>query len=86
MVCAKLQPAVSGLEKEFPGKVVGRNVKATEQEGIDAIKELGFKSHGIVIRDAAGKALWKQPDHQVNMEDVRKALKELLEKPATSPG
>lgn len=81
MVCAKLLPAVSGLETEFPGKVVGRNVKASEQEGVDSIKELGFKSHGIVIRDDSGKALWKQADHLVNMDDVRKALKELLEKP-----
>jgi hypothetical protein len=60
-------------------------VKANEQEGVDAIKELGFKSHGIVIRDDSGKALWKQADHTVNMDDVRKALKELLEKPAAPP-
>lgn len=77
MVCEKLKPAVSGLESEFPGKVIGRNVDATTQEGKDAIKELGFKNHGLVIRDDAGKALWKQPDHTVNMEAVRKALKEL---------
>jgi len=77
MVCEKLKPAVSGLESEFPGKVIGRNVDATTQEGKDTIKELGFKNHGLVIRDEAGKALWKQPDHTVNMEAVRKALKEL---------
>ena len=77
MVCAKLKPAVSGLESEFPGKVTGRNVDATTQEAKDAIKELGFKNHGLVIRDEAGKALWKQPDHEVSMEDVRKALKDL---------
>ncbi len=77
MVCDKLKPAVSGLESEFPGKVIGRNVDAATQEGKDAVKELGFKNHGLVIRDEAGKALWKQPDHLVNMEAVRKALKEL---------
>ena len=48
-------------------------------------RKLGFKSHGIVIRDDADKALWKQPDHLVNLDDVRKALKELLETPGTSP-
>jgi hypothetical protein len=77
MVCAQLKPAVSGLEKEYPGKVTARNVDASSQEGLDAVKELGFKNHGLVIRDAAGKAVWKQPDHTVSMEDVRKALGEL---------
>ena len=77
MICAKVQPAVSGLDKEFPGKVKGRNVDCTSQEGLDAVKELGFKSHGIVIRDSAGKALWSQPDHQVKMDDVRVKLREL---------
>lgn len=77
MVCAKVQPTVSGLDKEFPGKVTGRNVDCTSKEGVAAVAELGFKSHGIVIRDAAGKPVWKQADHTVNMEDVRKELKEL---------
>ena len=78
MVCAKVQPTVSGLDKEFPGKAKGLNVDCTSKEGVAAVAELGFKSHGIVIRDAAGKAVWKQPDHTVNMEDVRKSLKELI--------
>ena len=77
MICAKLQPTVSGLDKEFPGKVTGRNVDGTSKEGVAAVAELGFRSHGIVIRDSAGKAVWKQADHTVNMEDVRKALKDL---------
>ena len=80
MVCAKLQPAVSGLEKEFPGKVKASNVDASTPEGVAAVKELGFRNHGLVIRDAAGKALWKQPDHQVNLDDVRAAIKELTNK------
>jgi len=78
MICARLQPAVSGLEQEFPGQVRGRNVDATSQEGRDAVGELGFESHGVVIRDAAGKALWKQADHSVKMEDVRAQLRERL--------
>lgn len=80
MVCAKVQPAVSGLEREFPGKVTARNVDASSPEGVAAAKELGFKNHGLVIRDASGKALWKQPDHSVNMDDVRKELTELTAK------
>jgi len=43
-----------------------------------AIRDLGFKSHGIVIRSADGKALWKQADHTVQMESVKKAIHEIL--------
>lgn len=71
-------PAVSGLEKEYDGRVKGQNLDATTPEAKKAIKELGFGSHGLVIRSSDGKVLWKQPDHDVKMDDVRKALKELL--------
>ena len=43
-----------------------------------AIKELGFKNHGLVIRAQNGKVLWKEPDHQVKIEDVRAALRKRL--------
>jgi hypothetical protein len=78
MICAKLQPAVSGLEKDFPGQVKARNVDATTPDAKKAIQELGFKSHGLVIRSADGKVLHKQPDHTVNIDDARKALAEIL--------
>lgn len=78
MICARVKPAVSGLEQEFPGKVAAHNVDATTPEAREAIRDLGFKSHGIVIRSAAGKVLWKQPDHTVQMESVKKALHIIL--------
>jgi hypothetical protein len=78
MICAKAMPAVSGLEQEFPGKVKAGNVDATTEEGQKAAKELGWRNHGIVIRDTQGKALFNQADHGVNLEDVRKALRDLL--------
>ncbi len=80
MVCAKLKPAVSGLEQEFPGKVKAVNVDASTEPAKKAIQELGFKSHGLVIRDAQGKPVFKQPDHTVSMDDARKALADLLAK------
>jgi len=76
MICAKLKPAVSGLEREFPGKVTARNVDATTAR--NDIRELGFKSHGLVIRSAEGKVLFKQPDHTVRMESVVGALHDIL--------
>lgn len=78
MICARVKPAVSGLEQEFPGKVTAHNVDATTPQGRDAIQDLGFKSHGIVVRSTDGKALWKQVDHTVRMESVKKALHEIL--------
>jgi len=78
MVCAKLKPAVSGLEGEFPGQVKALNVDATTPEAKKAIQELGFKSHGLVIRSSDGKVLFKQPDHTVNLDDARKAITGIL--------
>jgi len=78
MICAKLKPAVSGLEQRFPGKVEARNIPADEPEARAAIRELGFKSHGLVVRSADGAALWKQADHTVRMDEVEEALRDIL--------
>lgn len=79
MICARMKPAVSELRKDFPGKVTPHNVDATQPEAKASIQELGFKSHGIVIRDLNGTVLWKQADHQVRIESVRTALHQILE-------
>ena len=71
---------MSGLEQEYRGKVEGENVDATTPENRKIVKELGFDNHGLVIRSADGKVLWKQPDHEVKVEDVRKELDTLLAK------
>jgi DeoR/GlpR family transcriptional regulator of sugar metabolism len=73
-----VRPAVSGLEKEFPGKVVARNIDATTATARKDIKELGFENHGLVIRSAKGEVLFKQPDHEVKIDDVRKELNALF--------
>jgi len=64
--------------EEFPGKVEAENVDATTPEAAKAIKELGFKNHGLVIRAQNGRVLWKQADHQVKIEEVRTALRKRL--------
>ena len=71
---------MSGLEQDFPGKVKAQNLDATTPENKKVVKELGFGSHGLVVRSADGKMLWKQADHDVAMEDVRKAIAEILKK------
>jgi hypothetical protein len=69
---------VSGLEKEFPGRVKAQNVDATTPESKKEIQALGFENHGLVIKSADDKVLWKQADHTVKIDEVRKELQELL--------
>ena len=74
MVCARAKTAVSGLEQEFAGKVRTANVDATTADVKPTIESLGFRSHGIVLRSADGKELWKQADHSVSIDDARKEI------------
>jgi hypothetical protein len=84
MICARLKPAVSGLEKKYPGRVAAHNVDATTPDARNDIHELGFKSHGLVVRSAEGIVLFKQADHTVRMDGVEEALHEILA--AKGPG
>jgi hypothetical protein len=69
---------VSGLEGEYKGRVRGINLDATTEENKKIVKALGFENHGLVIRSGDGRVLWKQPDHEVDMRDVRRELDRLL--------
>ena len=69
---------MSGLEQEYKGRVRSQNLDASTPENKKAIKELGFENHGLVIRSPEGKAVWKQTDHEVKIEDVRRELDRLL--------
>ena len=71
---------MSGLEQEFKGQVVAANVDATTVETKEICKQLGFQNHGLVVRDGAGEVLWKQPDHEVVVDDAKQALEGLLAK------
>jgi hypothetical protein len=73
-----VQPAVSGLSEEFSQQVMGHNVEAGLPDSITDVESLGFTNHGLVIRSADGTILFKQPDHEVNMDEVREAIQRLL--------
>jgi len=73
-----VKPAVSGLEQAYPGRVTAHNIDATDPGARAAIRDLGFKSHGLVVRSRDGEALWKQADHAVRIEDVREAVRGIL--------
>lgn len=68
---------MSGLEEEFPGRVVAANEDATTAEGSAECEALGFDSHGLVVRRASGEVVLKQPDHNVDVDAVRAALRGL---------
>ena len=69
---------MSDLEQEFPGRLVARNVDATTAESKRTVEELGFGNHGLVIRSGDGEVLWKRPDHEVDVVELRGALEKLL--------
>lgn len=71
---------MSGLEQEYKGRVRGQNLDATTEENKKIVRSLGFENHGLVIRSADGKVLWKQPDHDVSVDDMRRELAKLLGK------
>ena len=70
---------MSAFEEEFPGKISCSNVDATTPEASELVKQLGFGNHGLVIRSPDGATLWKQPDHEVDVEAVRVAIGELVQ-------
>jgi hypothetical protein len=70
--------AVSDLEKEFPGEVKAVNLNARDEESQKVIKDAGFKTHGLIIRNAHDEIVWKQADHTVKMKQVRAEIRKLL--------
>ena len=70
---------MSGLEQEFESRVVAENLDATTPEAKAVCTNLGFQNHGLVVRNAAGEVLWKQPDHEVVIDDARNAIRGLLD-------
>lgn len=76
--CGQAQTDVVALEKDFPGKVKVESLDATSPEGTKMAKRLGFKEHGLVIRDHRGAVLFKGTDHKLKMEDVREEIKKQI--------
>ena len=66
---------MSELNELFKGEVKAENLDATTPENAKINRDLGFKSHGLVIRDPQGTVVWKQADHSVNVEDAKAFLK-----------
>ena len=69
---------MSGLEEAFPGRVRAQNLDATTPEAKAVVAELGFRNHGVVVRSPGGEVLFQQPDHEVDMDDVRQAVEQAV--------
>ena len=69
---------MSGWDTEFEGQVVVHNIDATTPPAPDAVTSLEFNNHGLVIYGADKEVLFKQPDHEVNVDEVRAKVVELL--------
>ncbi len=70
---------MSELGEKHQDKIKVENLDATtaEYKGLQA--GLGFKSHGLLIRDEAGKIVFKQADHTVKEDEVKAFVEEYLE-------
>ena len=67
---------MSDLDKSSD-RINASNVDATTPESQEIVKQLGFNNHGLVIRSPEGQTLWKQPDHEVVVAEVKTAIEEL---------
>ncbi len=65
---------MSELYENYGGWIETASHDATTEENAAINKDLGFQTHGLVIKDAKGSVLFKQADHNVKMEDVEAFL------------
>ncbi len=82
--CQGVKAAVEAMPAQYSGKLVVRTVEHLEQEGVAAVKTYSFKSHGLIIK-RGGEVVFRQPDHRVELDQVRLALNRLLLETATGP-
>lgn len=75
--CQGVKATVETMPAMYPGRLTVRTVEHLEPEGREAVKKYNFKSHGLVIT-RGDEVLFRQPDHRVEVEQVRLALDRLL--------
>lgn len=68
---------MSDLPSEFGPRVKIELIDSTAPGAEDAIRALGFQSHGLVIHQGE-RVIFQAADHGVRMGDVRAALAQAL--------
>ena len=69
---------MSGYGDEFGESILVAEVDATTRDAELAVENLGFENHGLVIHSPDGEVLFKQPDHEVNLDEVHAWLVQQL--------
>ena len=75
--CQGVKATVETMPSQYPGQLTVRTVEHLEPEGVAAVKRYDFKRHGLVIT-RGDEVLFRQPDHRVEVEQVRLALARLV--------
>lgn len=75
---------MSGLPSEFGPRVKIELIDSTAPGAEEAIRSLGFQSHGLVIHQG-NRVIFQAADHGVRMEDVRAALTQALGRKLSGP-
>ena len=78
MLCAKVEPIVNGLEKDYGSQMKFVIREKTAEGSAELIEKYELGVHGMVITDQAGAAQWKEPGHEQTREGVEAAIKKLL--------
>ena len=78
MLCEKVEPAVRELEKQFGDKMDFAIEDYSKGDNPKLIKQYGFKQHGMVITDKAGKKVWGEGSHNQKKDAVAKVIQDLL--------
>lgn len=78
MFCAKVEPMVRGLAKDYEGRMRFEIKDYKKDDSPDLITKYELDKHGMVITDSAGKLLWKESGHKQQRDVVAKAIDGLL--------
>lgn len=80
-VCARTSQRLEAALAPYAGRVAWRRVDCTSDEGVAAVAKFGFRSHGLALVDASGRAQLVESDHRVFPEHVVEALGRILPVP-----
>ncbi len=81
--CQGARAAFQAMPDQYPGELSVHTIEHLEPGAAQAVKALGFRSHGLVIR-VGDEIVFRQPDHRVDIEEARAALKRILGPPKGS--
>lgn len=69
---------MNGLEEKHKGVMTCEIRDAFDEKSKAEIKELGFKTHGMVFYDAEGKILKQMDGHMMTEQEINSAVTQVL--------